>query len=496
MKLAPNKRPVLKLRRYRTLIYFDLEIIILGYVYYKYKYVISTGIANGSLTQDRLDDMAIRNVIGYYYVGLDNEKQPSAAGTTEYRNVRGDHSKLIRRSAGEPIVLLKNTNNTLPLNKPLTMSIYGAHAGPAIAGPNQAFSVQGTSSDTYQSHLATSGGSGQASFPYLMTPHTALIMRAAEDGTMLWWVLNNTYTATSSSGGGMGGGQGGGNFTGGPGGHNSTTGGDMGGATANSTGGVAAGGMNLGNPGSGTSVSPSIENYASDGSEVCIVFINANSGEGGDRSELANTEQDQLVNTVADNCNNTVIVVNTVGPRILESWISHTNVTAVLYAGMLGQESGNAIADVLYGDVNQSSKLSYTIAKSASDYLATVCETAECDFTEGVYLDYRYFEKNNLTARFPFGHALSDSTFEYSNITVHSQNTSSLSTNKYATGTLIPGGPADLFEEVLSISIVVRNSGSVAGAEVAQLYISSPEEAQQPVKVLRGFKKSKVLGAG
>jgi beta-glucosidase len=63
--------------------------------------ILEAGIENGTFTQDRLDDMAIRNVIGYYYVGLDNGEQPSEMSTTEYRDVRGDHANLIRQVGAE-----------------------------------------------------------------------------------------------------------------------------------------------------------------------------------------------------------------------------------------------------------------------------------------------------------------------------------------------------------------------------------------------------------
>ena len=145
--------------------------------------ILEAGIANGSFTQARLDDMAVRNVVGYYFAGLDNGEQPSEADTTAYRNVRADHAKLIRKVGADSISLLKNnvTNGGgLPLdNTHMVISVFGAHAGPAIAGPNQAFSVEGSSGDIYQGHLASSVGSGQLSFSYLATPYQALNLRAA-----------------------------------------------------------------------------------------------------------------------------------------------------------------------------------------------------------------------------------------------------------------------------------------------------------------------------
>ena len=113
------------------------------------------------------------------------------------------------------------------------------------------------------------------------------------------------------------------------------------------------------------------------------------SGEGADRTELRNTDQDTMITTVAANCNNTIVVVNTVGPQILEYWIENENVTAVLYGSLLGEQSGNSIIDVLYGDVNPSGRLIHTIAKNESDYNAEICTTHVCNFTEGNYIDYK-----------------------------------------------------------------------------------------------------------
>jgi beta-glucosidase len=157
--------------------------------------VMEAGIKNGSLTQARLDDMAVRNLIGYYYAGLDNGKQPEAADMFEYRNVRGDHASIIRQVGRESMVLLKNNNQDgrgLPINKPRTMSLFGAHAGPAMAGPNRALSVGGTPADVYQGHLSSSGGSGQASLGYLVTPFQSISAHAIADESMIWWIMNDS----------------------------------------------------------------------------------------------------------------------------------------------------------------------------------------------------------------------------------------------------------------------------------------------------------------
>ncbi|EKG13903.1 Glycoside hydrolase family 3 [Macrophomina phaseolina MS6] len=454
--------------------------------------ILEAGIANGSFTQARLDDMAVRNLIGYFYVGLDDGKQPEVASTTEYRDVRANHSALIREIGAASLVLLKNNNTVagqgLPLNRPRTISVFGAHAGPALAGPNQAFSVQGTDGPTYDGHLASGSGSGALSFSYLITPFQSLSTRAAADGSMIRWILNDTYSSSSS--GGMGGGMGGshGGFPTMSGNSSSSGNGTDGGMGGGAAAGGAGGGISI--SGQGTAVTPSIEAYAED-SEVCLVFLNSFSGEGGDREELYNADQDTLVSTVASSCNNTIVVINTVGPRLVDAWIENENVTSVLYGGLLGQESGNAIADVLYGDVNPSGKLINTIAKNETDYPVSICYTEVCDFSEGIYIDYRHFDKFNVTPRYPFGHGLSYTTFAFGAVAAQKTDESALA-SAYPTGPLAVGGKTDLFDEVIAVTTSVTNTGDVDGAEVAQLYVAYPAAADQPVRQLRGFEKVKL----
>lgn len=398
---------------------------------------------NKNLTEARLNDMATRNLIGWYYANLDNGTQPATESEDAYVDVRGDHAKLIRSYGSKSMVLLKNKNNTLPLNKPHKMAIFGSHARAAIAGPNMAFSVQG-SGPTYDGHLATDSGSGQGSLPYLITPETALTIKASQDGTMLRWVANDTYSSSSGST-------------------------------------LVMKGSDV------TSVTPSISAYA-ENMDVCLVFINALAGEGADRTELYNTDQDALVNEVAENCDNTVVVVNSAGVRLVDNWIENDNVTAVLYGSLLGQESGNSIVDVLYGDVNPSGRLIHTIAKNESDYNVGLCYTQQCNFTEGNFIDYRYFDAYNVTPRYEFGYGLSYTEFKYSDL--HINGPKALST--FPTGKRAVGGYEDLWDIVASVSVKIHNTGSVDGAEVPQLYISYPKAAQQPLRQLRGFENVEI----
>jgi len=92
---------------------------------------------------------------------------------------------------------------------------------------------------------------------------------------------------------------------------------------------------------------------------------------------------DALVQAVAAKNSNTIVVVHSVGPIILEPWIDNPNVRAVIWAGLGGTETGNALVDVLYGDVNPSGRLPYTIAKSPNDYPAQLATGTEIKYTEG-----------------------------------------------------------------------------------------------------------------
>ncbi|KAH8655388.1 glycoside hydrolase superfamily [Xylariales sp. PMI_506] len=442
--------------------------------------IVAAGLKNGSFPQSRLDDMVARNVMGYFFTGMDDGNFP-AEPASGIRDVRGNHSQVVEQVSREAIVLLKNTNEDgrgLPLNKPKTIALFGAHAGAPMGGPNSPFTVSGTGADVYQGHLVGGGGSGAISLSYLVTPYEAINQHAISDGSMIWWIMNNTYTSSSRSGfpGGGGGGGGGG----GPG------GGGPGGGHGGGPGGGGGGGFGIGG---GTGGSITFQDY-SENADVCIVFMNAWSGEGADRGELTDEAQDAMVTEVTANCNNTVVVLNVVAPRPVDAWIENENVTAVLYSGLLGQDSGNAIADVLYGDVNPSGKLTYTIAKNASDYIP-ICDTTECDFTEGVYIDYRYFEDHNIEVRYPFGYGLSYTTFSYGSLELNVTNSTALNT-RYPTGGMILGGKSDLWDEVLTATITIENTGSVDGAEIAQLYLTFPTEAAQPVRILRGFQKAMI----
>jgi beta-glucosidase len=230
------------------------------------------------------------------------------------------------------------------------------------------------------------------------------------------------------------------------------------------------------------SVDPGV-NAASD---ACLVFINAISTEGWDREGLHDDFSDELVRNVASKCANTVVIIHTVGVRLVDQWIEHPNVTAAIIAHLPGQDSGVALVKLLYGDSNFSGKLPYTIAKNESDYsVYHMCNLTnsndtdpQCDFVEGVYLDYRYFDAMDITPRYEFGFGLSYTSFEYYGLSID------LAAVQNALG-----ASTGLWDSMAVVEATVTNVGLTSGAEVAQLYLAIPNS---PPKQLRGFSKAPI----
>lgn len=117
--------------------------------------------------------------------------------------------------------------------------------------------------------------------------------------------------------------------------------------------------------------------------------------------------------------------MHTVGAVLVDEWYQNPNVTAIVWAGIPGQESGNAIVDVLYGKVNPGGKTPFTWGASREDYGTDIiyepnngANAPQDDFTEGIFIDYRAFDRADETPIYEFGYGLSYTTFEYSNIQV------------------------------------------------------------------------------
>jgi len=467
--------------------------------------------------------MAVRIMAGFYFVGRNATRTPInfSSWTTDtygyehyyvgtgwtqindHVNVQDGHGSLIRSIGARSTVLLKNTNNALPLTgtEKLT-AVFGEDAGPNVDGPNSC-SDRGCDNGT----LGMAWGSGSANFPFLVTPDTAIQNTVLDAGGAYESSLDNGAIAAIST--------------------------------------------------------------LARRANVSIVFANADSGEGyievggnlGDRNNLTFWKgADAAVAAVAGECSNTILIVHSTGPVLLDQYASNPNITAILWAGIPGEQSGNSIADVLYGRVNPGAKLPFTIGKNRTDYGTDILYTPnaavpQIQFEEGVFIDYRAFDRHNETPTYEFGFGLSYTNFSYSNLRVTKLNVSDYvpfsgytspaptygnfsknpadylypanfsrvplfhypwlnSTNltlaskdpNYGAPGFIPansqngspqpipkaggapGGNPMLYDVLYRVQATITNTGKVAGEEVPQLYISRGGP-YDPVRELRGFER-------
>lgn len=431
-----------------------------------------------AFNQSRLIDMATRIVATWYQFGQDDASfPPTGVGMAhdllaphrfvDARDPKAKPSLLEQAIQGH--VLLKNANDALPLKAPKVLSVFGYDAvaqasfdpGPGTFAQNweavdlqqQQFQDLASNSpvlnapSSYMGLLTVGGGSGSNTPSWLSTPFDAIQMRAYQDDTAIFYDFQSTEPGVVST------------------------------------------------------------------SDACLVFVNEYASEAWDRPGLADKSSDDLVKNVAGHCNNTIVIVHNAGIRLVDAWIENVNVTAVIFAHLPGQEAGKAIVQLLYGEASFSGRLPYTVAKQASDYggLLNPCQaegsdSPQCDFDEGVNIDYRSFLARQVTPRFAFGYGLTYTTFDYSGLSININATATLANAQavpiYVNGTtnqnanhsdVGAAGLNSLFESVGSISATIKNVGNVAGAEVAQLYLQLPASSgmsNRPVTaMLRGFEK-------
>ncbi|GKZ31011.1 hypothetical protein AbraIFM66950_010931 [Aspergillus brasiliensis] len=430
---------------------------------------LTKSIHNGSVSEDRLDDMCRRVMTPYFHLNQDKNfpaidpvnKQLNAilfSSANEYKynytygevanvDVRDNHGAAIRKQAAEGTVLLKNVNGTLPLKSPRQIALFGNDAGDFTNGMS-VFYFNGVGNYEY-GVLAAGGGSGSGLFSYVVSPLEAIKERVGfRKETLVQYVLNNSAIIRDNS--------------------------------------------------------PYLSALQPFPPDVCLVFLKSWATEGEDRTTLhSDWEGDQVVEKIASQCPNTVVVTHSNGINVLP-WADHPNVTAILAAHFPGQEAGSSIVDVLWGDINPSGHLPYTIAKQQSDYSFTKITNStslqhttdptawQADFEEGTLIDYRHFDYYNKTVQYEFGYGLSYTTFTITkDINITSLSNGNLSAFP-ATSETVPGGNPHLWDVLYQVSATVKNTGSVAGAAVPQLYLSLPQSTigvSLPVNILRGFEK-------
>lgn len=224
---------------------------------------------------------------------------------------------------------------------------------------------------------------------------------------------------------------------------------------------------------------------AAKASDTAIYVISRNSGEGWDRSAasgdyyLSDGEIKTIENLIFAGFEDIVVILNVGGIVDTTKLLSYPEIKSILLAWQPGQDGGDAIADILVGDVTPSGKLSDTFAKSYDDYPTSAGFHESKDYvnyTEDIFVGYRYFETFDPTyskVNFEFGFGLSYTTFEYSDLTF---------TEK---------------DGEMTVSVTVKNTGEYSGKDVVQLYFSAPQgKLGKPAKELCAFGKTSTLAPG
>jgi len=218
--------------------------------------------------------------------------------------------------------------------------------------------------------------------------------------------------------------------------------------------------------------------------DITIIFAGLRHQEGMDSEghdkvsfDLPEDQISLITKTVEENPN-TIVVLTGGSPVSMTKWID--KVPAIVQAWYGGMEAGNAIANILFGDINPSGKLPITFPKKLSDSPAHISdrtfpgdENLQVFYDEGIFVGYRYFDTKDIEPLFPFGHGLSYTTFNYENL--------NLSKSKIAG------------DEKLNVTVDITNIGDKSGTEIIQLYIRDVESSvERPLKELKGFKKIKL----
>ncbi|KAF2098736.1 putative beta-glucosidase I [Rhizodiscina lignyota] len=211
---------------------------------------------------------------------------------------------------------------------------------------------------------------------------------------------------------------------------------------------------------------------------LCIGLNSDWESEGHDRADmLLPGEQDRLVHAICAANPNTVVVQQS-GTPVFMPWAK--NAPAILQAWYGGNETGNAIADILFGAVNPSGKLSLSFPIRNEDNPAFLHQSSEAGRTwygEDIYVGYRYYQKLKKAVLFPFGHGLSYTTFSMDHLKVQ----------------MVKENGTGVQPNTIVVRVAVKNTGNIAGAEVVQVYVSpapTSDCVSRPPRELKGFSKA------
>ena len=388
---------------------------------------------------ERLDDAVERILSPMYKLDQFNTDIKYPEINLLKNTITEETKKLNREAAAQSNVLLKNDNNILPLKNwsGKTIAIIGNDATESPCIRDSDCSCKSLLNSIYRGHMSLGYGSGTTYFNYTTDPLSAITSRAEKEGIkIISSVEIKDKTETID------------NIT------------------------IFVGEDNIENA-----------KKTAEQADLSIIFINADSGEQyinlersvGDRYDLnawhsGNELIQAVLETYKDTNKGVIVVINSPGPINLP-WLDKIN--ASIFSGLGGAESGNAIADILFGDYNPSGHLPYVWGEK-DDYPTPInifSNPTEYNYTEGVFIGQRYFEKYNKNYTFPFGFGLSYTTFEFENNSIS----------------------ASMSNEGLKINFKIKNIGNIEGEAVPMVFLKFPDgiktEDGYPDKLFKGFDK-------
>ena len=355
------------------------------------------------------------------------------------------HARVARMAAAESMVLLKNTSNALPARSGASVALFGTHGYDLIAGGTGSGDVNKPYAISLAEGLTNAGYKVDATLEKNYRDYLAAYAAKHPKRPLLQEIMNPTPFAPEYQ----------------------------------VDGGSAA--------------------AKADASDIAIIYIGRNAGEGNDRKvdgdyRLTSQEQDMIaqVTEAFHAKHKPVIAVLNIG-GVIDVTTFRDKVDAILLAWEPGQEGGNAIADVLSGKVNPSGKLATTFPAAYSDVpsaknfpgkefpekattgMMGKSIPAEVIYQEGIYVGYRYYNTFKVKPAYEFGYGLSYTSFSYSNLTLSSA----------------------AFNGKIVAAVTITNTGKVSGKEVAELYLTAPKVGlDKPSEELKGFAKTKLLNPG
>jgi beta-glucosidase len=376
---------------------------------------LKTAVQDGQVSMARLDDMVLRIVRTMFRVGIFDHPAAAEPAAAAANVERTQDVNLSRTLSENGTVLLKNQNNVLPLTTHgQRIAVIGPGAGPQ--GAAEFYNGGGSS------HVPETAAKAD-----VVSPLAGIQQRAAANGdTVLYADGSNSAQAKATA--------------------------------------AAA--------------------------DVAVVFVGAEDSEGVDRSTMdlssgfcslagsctpSGVDQDSLISAVAASNPHTIVVLNTGGP-VMMPWLGQ--IKGLLEAWYPGQQDGNAISALLFGDVDPGARLPETFPRSRADIptqtppqypgVNDANGVPRVSYSEGLLVGYRWYVARKITPLFPFGYGLDYTSFGYSGLKVSAhQSGSSLAT----------------------VSINVTNTGHRAGADVPQMYIADPAVTGEPPHQLKGFQR-------